>query len=174
MKICKKCFIEYDYSNFHKNRQTKDGYAVYCKSCKSLLDKEWISGNTEAIEKRKKRSKDWQKNNPEQYKKSVANWRKNNSEQQKYLDTKSHLWTHYRLTPEKFSKMHLEQNGRCKICNRDRKLVVDHDHSCCPGKISCGDCVRALLCFRCNSLLGLAQDDMVILKLAIEYLENNG
>lgn len=173
MKICKKCLLEYDYSNFHKNKQTKDGYSVYCKSCKSLIDKEWINGNPEAIEKRKKRSKDWQKNNPEKYRKSIQNWRKDNSEQKNSLDRKSHLWTHYKLTPEDLSAMYLEQDGKCKICNRNKKLVVDHDHACCPGKISCGDCVRSLLCFRCNSLLGLAQDNKSLLESAIAYLKNN-
>lgn len=46
----------------------------------------------------------------------------------------------------------------------DKVLQVDHDHKT-------GD-VRALLCSRCNSLLGYADDSIELLKRAIAYLES--
>jgi hypothetical protein len=173
MKTCRKCLVKQDYSNFHKNKQTKDGHAVYCRPCKSLLDKEWISEKPEEIAKRKVRSKEWQKNNSQRYKESVKRWKESNREQKWSLDKKSHLWTHYRLTLEDFTEMHSLQKGKCLICKRGKKLIVDHDHACCPGKISCGNCVRGLICFRCNSLLGLAQDSKEILSAAIKYIQKN-
>lgn len=34
---------------------------------------------------------------------------------------------------------------------------IDHDHSCCPGRTSCGACVRGILCAGCNTMMGRVQ-----------------
>lgn len=57
----------------------------------------------------------------------------------------------------------------CQICGSKRKLVIDHDHNCCPT-ISCGKCVRGVLCSRCNTMLGFALDSVTRLENAIGYL----
>ena len=172
MKMCRRCLLEKDYLNFHRNKQTKDGYAAYCKSCKSQVDKEWISANPERIEKRKKRSKNWKDTNPERYKDLINNWKNNNQEKKWVLDKKSHLWTHYRMTIEQFQKMFSDQNGMCLICDEQRKLIVDHDHSCCPEKTTCGECVRGLICHRCNTLVGYLETQKHILDRAKKYISN--
>lgn len=41
----------------------------------------------------------------------------------------------------------------------------------CPGKSSCGQCVRALLCHRCNLAIGGFSDNPDLLRAAISYLE---
>jgi len=70
-----------------------------------------------------------------------------------------------------FSELLLKQNNVCAICSnpetskRYRSLSVDHDHS--TGKI------RGLLCSNCNRALGLLKDDILVLKKAIDYLNEN-
>jgi hypothetical protein len=67
-----------------------------------------------------------------------------------------------------------EQNGVCAICRepetkvlygRTCKLAIDHDHT--TGK------VRGLVCSRCNSILGMAQDDAALLLNALGYLSKH-
>lgn len=66
----------------------------------------------------------------------------------------------YAVTPEWYDEQLEKQGGHCAICpsttsgTKGAFFSVDHDHACCPGKKSCGDCVRALLCLRCNNNLG--------------------
>jgi Recombination endonuclease VII len=67
------------------------------------------------------------------------------------------------------------QHSRCAICfeppEKNKWLVVDHDHKCCPGKKSCGKCIRGLLCDKCNTGIGLLGDSILVLQEAIRYLE---
>ena len=67
----------------------------------------------------------------------------------------------YGITEEQYDALLEAQGGGCAICNRTqeenfggRYLSVDHDHACCPGKRSCGQCIRGLLCHRCNNNMG--------------------
>jgi|JI10StandDraft_1071094.scaffolds.fasta_scaffold22167_6 hypothetical protein len=82
----------------------------------------------------------------------------------------------YGVTLEWFERKLEEQGGRCACCGTvdaggpSGVFHIDHDHSCCPGKRSCGKCLRGLLCNRCNWLLGHAKDDVATLRAAIDYL----
>ena len=79
------------------------------------------------------------------------------------------LWLHYRLTLEQYDN--LAANG-CTLCGTVEDLVVDHDHDCCTGKRSCGDCVRGVLCRTHNVWLGMVGDDPNFLVKATEYLRS--
>lgn len=80
------------------------------------------------------------------------------------------------ITREQYDKLLRKQRGKCAICREaetmERRLAVDHDHKCCPGKKSCGKCVRGLLCGNCNNGLGRFKDDVRLLARAIHYLES--
>ncbi len=69
------------------------------------------------------------------------------------------------------------QNGCCAICPAllpiGRRLAVDHDHRCCPGAASCGNCIRGLLCPNCNRALGLLQENSEIIMRAAQYVRFN-
>ena len=69
-----------------------------------------------------------------------------------------------------YSALESRQGMQCAICHRTLPLVIDHDHACCPGKRSCGRCIRGLLCDLCNRGLGMFKDDPIRLRAAAEYL----
>jgi hypothetical protein len=89
---------------------------------------------------------------------------------------KSRLKQQFNITLEDYEQMMEEQRGVCKICRQPcasgRQLAIDHDHRCCPERgQSCGGCIRGLLCWRCNSILGRAEDSVLLLQSAINYLQ---
>lgn len=51
----------------------------------------------------------------------------------------------------------------CEICGGKTRIAYDHDHT--TGKH------RGWLCMKCNTALGLVNDDVEILKKLIEYLK---
>ena len=57
----------------------------------------------------------------------------------------------------------LSASGPCEICGRIGRLVVDHDHT--NGRI------RGLLCRLCNGYMGAIDENVRILRRALEYLE---
>lgn len=81
----------------------------------------------------------------------------------------------YGLTVEAYQELLNSQGGRCATCGvSPEKFCVDHDHSCCPGIKTCGECVRGLLCFNCNAALGQAKDNPDILLSMVSYLAGEG
>lgn len=80
----------------------------------------------------------------------------------------------YTLPIAEYEALKEFQNGKCAICQRatgkTKRLAVDHDHTCCSGKTSCGDCVRGLLCGPCNSMLAHLRDDKASFQRAWRYL----
>ncbi len=103
----------------------------------------------------------------------AKNRRQSNSETVRHNDRVNWIKKSYRMTIEEYDRLLTSQGGVCKICKcspSDTRFAVDHDHSCCPGRKSCGKCIRGLLCGKCNKALGLWGDDPKLLAAAIEYL----
>lgn len=82
----------------------------------------------------------------------------------------------YKLSLLDYYALLSAQGGGCAICggmptSNRTWFTIDHDHTCCPGKRSCGKCVRGLLCASCNSGMGYFKDNSTRLRLAAKYLE---
>lgn len=98
------------------------------------------------------------------------------SDKGKLNNRAKHLRLRFKMTLEEYDKKLSKQGGCCAICKRDVTysrwgvFAIDHDHSCCKGKRSCGKCVRGLLCAMCNEFLGNAEDNVDRLLSAVEYL----
>jgi hypothetical protein len=82
----------------------------------------------------------------------------------------------YNITDIIYNEILESQGFACAICRTPEselklKLSVDHDHLCCPGRTSCGKCIRGLLCNICNLSLGGFKDSEEMLKAALNYLK---
>ena len=70
--------------------------------------------------------------------------------------------TAHGITPAERDRLAELQSWSCAICLRGGlKLELDHDHRHCPGRTGCRQCVRGLLCGRCNAGLGLIGDAFI-------------
>lgn len=153
MKTCTKCGKTKHKSCFYKHKECKDGLDPRCKSCFSILGKEY-------------------RQRPEARKRKVASdkkWAKTKSGDRSLRG--ANLKHHYGVTLEKYEQMFEAQNGVCAICHKKetaknqwglRRLSVDHSHK--------SKKVRGLLCAKCNFVLGSANDNKEILLVAALYL----
>ena len=80
-----------------------------------------------------------------------------------------HLKINYGMSLEDYENLLVKQDYKCAICGREdnglsnqKQLYIDHCHT--KGH------VRGLLCYYCNTILGLSFDDTDILRKAIKYL----
>ncbi len=172
MKKCNRCKIEKQIESFAKNSRNKDGKQNTCKACHSELYIE--------------RSSRYEKNF------SVPDFKKCNDcnlilpSNDFYQSSKrsdglysyckdcSNLRTKastFGLTIESL-KQKLSEQPICEVCGSSQKLVIDHDHSCCPGKGSCGECIRGILCTSCNLAEGHIKNSQNAKRL-FEYLLRN-
>jgi hypothetical protein len=79
------------------------------------------------------------------------------------------------LTDGDFDRIFASQERCCAICGSAEPggrgtWAIDHDHACCSGRRSCGQCVRGVLCMNCNMALGLFHDDAGRLNAAADYI----
>lgn len=140
---CSTCHKPKDESEFYRRKNGKP--ITQCKTCHNLRTNDWYHQNrTEQQAIRKER-----------YKASGH-----------ALRTKRILDKHG-ITAQQLLELHREQNDCCAICHKPEsiKSILSLDHSHQNGK------VRGLLCTHCNLMLGQANDDIMVLREAIRYLE---
>lgn len=76
----------------------------------------------------------------------------------------------YKMTPAQYDAMWEAQGRGCYLCGSDVNPEIDHDHRCCPGEKTCGNCIRGILCRTCNTVLGRISDSIEWLRKAELYL----
>ena len=167
MKICSHCQQQKPRDQFTKDKRTSDGLHGWCKACRRAADKARREADPEGERTRGAA----RRANP-------AYRARQRTYQRQYR---------YGITEERYQELFAAQEGRCAICGnkpgRYKGLAVDHDHECCPGKKSCGECVRGLLCSICNqNLLGWICKEtqrgkpyaIGVLERAISYIKTGG
>ncbi len=71
----------------------------------------------------------------------------------------------YTLSLRQWREILETQDFQCGLCETDmtdmntKFIHIDHDHRCCGYDVSCGWCIRGLLCRRCNALMGNIEAD---------------
>lgn len=144
LRQCLTCKEAKPLEDFVRNKKGKGGRKNYCRVCHNEAQRAHVF---------KRKTED-----PEQWR--LFRWEK-------------HIKSAYGLTPEDYWSMAEGQNHKCAICGTNdnfaakvpTRLYVDHCHK--TGK------VRSLLCYHCNSLLGLCKEDKKILEKAIDYLNQH-
>lgn len=166
-KHCIKCDDTKPTTQFHLDKRRNDGLFPWCKDCRRAY-----VGATRREPRRFATKREYDID----YRARMAAAERTERGRRRYL------WTKYRITPEDYDALLVQQGGACAICgdtdptssskygNRAGRFHIDHDHACCPGSGSCGNCVRGLLCFNCNSGIGMLGDDPGRLAAAIRYL----
>ncbi|WP_308426487.1 endonuclease VII domain-containing protein [Streptomyces fuscichromogenes] len=76
-----------------------------------------------------------------------------------------HLRRSYGLNEAERDELIASQGGVCCICQSAPAVHVDHCHK--TGR------VRGVLCFNCNSAIGLLRDNPETINRAADYLEGN-
>ena len=73
------------------------------------------------------------------------------------------LSTKYNIPIDEVRDKFLKSNGLCVICKREKKLVLDHCHR--TNKI------RGFICNKCNTALGMIEDNIQTAKNIVKYLK---
>lgn len=147
---CAMCHEVKPFEQFYFSRTRRGGgiYA-YCKDCSRIVNKR-------TNEKRKEARKE-----------TLRRWLEEHKEQRKQWERKRLLLRKFKLSVDDYDALLMVQHGVCAICGNPpeegKVLSVDHCHKT--------NVVRGLLCPKCNTAIGMLNDDVKRLRAAIKYLQ---
>ncbi|MFJ3924247.1 endonuclease VII domain-containing protein [Streptomyces sp. NPDC090022] len=176
-KQCRGCFELLEPASFAADRNRPDGLQTRCRKCVAEYCARRYRARREAEGKEVRERIEV----PEGHKlcracgeiKPHSEWHRRNSAPdglatrckacRKPLMRADHLKRKYGLTEAERDRMIAAQGGVCIICLRAPAVHVDHCHK--TGR------VRGVLCFNCNTGLGLLKENPDRIRRAIQYLE---
>lgn len=152
-----------------KAREYSSRWAKSHRKKVSVWNKRWRDANPEKCHGYQRK---YYEKNKEKIRKRCKEWDKENPGKHHLYQRQSRL-KKLGKTLADYDQMFEQQNGVCAICGQPetqidkrkgkiKDLSVDHNHK--TGQ------VRKLLCYKCNMLLGYANEDIKILSCVIEYL----
>jgi hypothetical protein len=146
----------YGWSSSHAIRRPRRT----CRDCTNAQKRQWRVAN---LDRERAKSRAWRAANREKVRAtSRASWARN---RETHIAAKyAEFPRQHGMSPDAYALLLAAQGGVCAAADcrekpkPERRLTTDHDHQCCPGRFSCGRCVRGLLCQACNMRAGLAGD----------------
>jgi hypothetical protein len=182
IKTCVRCGLSKVLEDFHNDTSKADQHSARCKACFKLQQAAYYLEHREVI---KARVAAWKQSNrdkvnlahteryaadPTRYNAKSKKWKKENPEKV----AASYRLSRYGVSQERYTRFLEIQHNCCRICDVEFSISnvpnVDHDHACCAGDKSCGNCIRGLLCRGCNHALGNLKDDPKLFHKAAAYL----
>lgn len=98
----------------------------------------------------------------------------NNEELRRYRQKVATRKYRYGVTEDQYNQLLTDQGNACAVCKAKFTDTtwpnIDHDHNCCPGAKSCGNCLRGLLCSNCLTLASIMETRFVFMDDMFRYL----
>ncbi len=171
-KVCRKCGKEKLPNEMITGR-------ARCRDCWNEYCRELYAKSPKARKRQLDYGHKWYAENANRAQDRQRQYRAENPDKVRTDNHRFHLKWNFGLTLEQWNQIFEAQGRKCGNpgCPNiepggKRQWAVDHDHRCCPGRRSCGKCIRGLLCHKCNLLLGHAHDEISVLLGAAAYLQN--
>lgn len=181
--ICKKCGKK----PIDSNRTIRGGQDRWCNGCRRKYHEDYYERHKEEMKQASSDnyyanrdraiaySRKFRRDNPRSISRSRSRYyQKNKSSILEKI--RNHRYKRvFGISSDEYQAMHDKQKGLCASCSRPetartrsgrtRRLSVDHSHE--TGR------VRELLCSRCNTIAGLANESTETLRMIIAYIRRH-
>ena len=160
MKICTRCNNELALDQF---QERAPGYLYrQCRKCRLEVRHERYKDYPENKLKDQQRSNEWYRKNKDK----VSQYRKNRRKDQ---DVWYRIKYTHKIDENTYMQILNSQDSVCALCKQNKKLYIDHDHSCCPTENTCGKCIRGLICQKCNMMMHYIDECSDLFEAAFKY-----
>jgi 5-methylcytosine-specific restriction endonuclease McrA len=143
MKVCKDCQVNKPLSDYHKNKNTKDGVTIVCKPCATERSRKWQASNPERVRavgrknyaknleqsraKRRKRVNLWYQNHKEEERKRNRDYAISNPEAKRLSEQRRRIRKigngEFLILPKETNKL---LTGNCFGCGSKENITLDH------------------------------------------------